>query len=476
MRNYFSKNLIILLIIFIGFYLRFYQINFENYWLDEQASFYSSSPNISFLETLKRNEFIDESNYLLFTLILKSFFNIFGYDPFVGRYIPLIFGVLSIPAIGYLSYLLSNKKNYILAIFLTAINIYLIQYSQELRPYSLVFFLCILNLIFFYKLSSNYPNDQKDYICLFFFILFSLISLTFFPFVLIILFSQIFYAFYIYIFFKKKIKTFLISLPIIVILYMSINYNFIVNIIILSDYIKDIYDQPWMKQVDYKFYYNYFFSRFFGSLIMGSIYLISLIYLIIRFRKKIFIEESKLILLFFILIFSYLIPLIYGYIKVPVLLDRYIAHVLISIIILISLLVFEIENKKIRFFILFIIIISTIINNFIEIKFEKNSKPELVKTVSYIQKTKILNYSLNKTNLPGTILLHNYLNALSKKNNKKIKYYELEKIPKSFSTIWVVCYEPLMGFNCSLPENFTNFWKKTKTKKFYHSQLYLYEK
>ena len=145
MRNYFSKNLIILLIIFIGFYLRFYQINFENYWLDEQASFYSSSPNISFLETLKRNEFIDESNYLLFTLILKSFFNIFGYDPFVGRYIPLIFGVLSIPAIGYLSYLLSNKKNYILAIFLTAINIYLIQYSQELRPYSLVFFLCILN-------------------------------------------------------------------------------------------------------------------------------------------------------------------------------------------------------------------------------------------------------------------------------------------------------------------------------------------
>jgi hypothetical protein len=476
MKIFFSKNLIILSLICIGIFLRFYQINLENYWLDEQASYYSSIPNIPFSETLKRNEFIDESNYLLFTLILKFFYHIFGYDPFLGRYIPLIFGVLSIPAMGYLSYILSNKKNYIFAIFLTTINIYLIQYSQELRPYSFVFFLCLLNLIFFYKLSENYPNSYKDYIFLSLFIIFSLISLTALPFVLVILFSQIFYAFYIHIFFKKKIKTFLISLPIIIILYLLINYDFIVNLIILSDYIKDVYDQPWMNQVSYKFYYNYFFSRFFGSLIMGSIYLISLIYLIIKFKKKIFLEYNKLTLLFFILIFSYIIPLTYGYIKIPILLDRYIAHVLIPIIILISLLIIQIKNKKIKLFILGIITISTVINNFIEIKFEKNSKPEFVKTVNYIQKSNILNYSLKNTDLPGTVLLDNYLKSLSNVNNKEIHYHELEKIPKSISEIWIVCYVPLMGFNCSLPVNFTTVWKKIDSKKFYHSEVYLYKK
>ena len=135
MTNSFQKKIVILFIIFIGFYLRLYQLNFENFWLDEHASFYSSNPNLLFSETLKRNDFIDESNYLMFTFILKFYFKVFGYDPFIARHITLIFGFLSLPLIGYLSYLLSNKKNYIFAIFLTSINIYLIKYSQELRPY-----------------------------------------------------------------------------------------------------------------------------------------------------------------------------------------------------------------------------------------------------------------------------------------------------------------------------------------------------
>mgnify|MGYP007000111092 len=67
---------------------------------------------------------------------------------------------------------------------------------------------------------------------------------------------------------------------------------------------------------------NYFFSRFFGSKIMGAIYLLCLIYLIYTGRKKIFKLEDKNFLLILILILSYVLPLTYGIIKQPILIDR----------------------------------------------------------------------------------------------------------------------------------------------------------
>ena len=53
MKNIFLKNFIIFFIIFVGFYLRFYQLNFEDYWLDEHASFYSANPYFTFIETIE---------------------------------------------------------------------------------------------------------------------------------------------------------------------------------------------------------------------------------------------------------------------------------------------------------------------------------------------------------------------------------------------------------------------------------------
>ena len=144
-------NLIIFLIIFfIGVYLRFYQINFEDYWFDEYCSFWVADPKISFSETLRRSYDINYSNNLFFDLILKYFVKFFGYEPSVGRYLPFVFGVLSIPPIVYLSYQLDKDRSYLFTAFLVSINWYLISYSQETRCYSLAFFLAVLNLIFFF--------------------------------------------------------------------------------------------------------------------------------------------------------------------------------------------------------------------------------------------------------------------------------------------------------------------------------------
>ena len=87
---------------------------------------------------------------------------------------------------------------------------------------------------------------------------------------------------------------------------------------------------------------------------MGLIYLSTLIYLILFFRKKIFYEQNNYLFLIILLFFSYIIPLTYGFIRTPVLTDRYIIFVLIPVLILISCLIFEIKNNYKKFFYFFI--------------------------------------------------------------------------------------------------------------------------
>ena len=46
---------------------------------------------------------------ILFQILLKIYLKIFGYDPEIGRQVPLFFGVLSIPLVGILSYQVSKN-------------------------------------------------------------------------------------------------------------------------------------------------------------------------------------------------------------------------------------------------------------------------------------------------------------------------------------------------------------------------------
>ena len=107
-----SKRNIILVSVFfilIGILLRFYQLNFENYWFDELIDFWVADPNISFNTTFLRRELINDQTPYLFQLFLKIYLKIFGYEPEIGRQIPFLFGILSIPLLGILSYQVSKK-------------------------------------------------------------------------------------------------------------------------------------------------------------------------------------------------------------------------------------------------------------------------------------------------------------------------------------------------------------------------------
>jgi len=259
---------------------------------------------------------------------------------------------------------------------------------------------------------------------------------------------------------------------------------------------------------------------------MGIIYLSTLIYLLVTFRKKIFYTLNKYLLLLFILIFSYIIPLAYGYFKTPILTDRYIIYVLIPILILISSLIFEVTSKKVKIFIFIFLLVPTIINNFMEIKDRKINKPEFKKFLNSLKKNDVKDITVNTNSAISkkaseiqaklvenyiknlkefkkflnsfekndvknlTIntnsaknedaskmlakLVENYVRTLNEFKNENFKIFNLNDVSVDQKMIWVVCYEPIVGFNCSLPDIKKDTWilLETKQNHFLNSRLY----
>ena len=151
--------IIIFFISFLGIFIRAYNINYDNFWFDEILSFWVADPKISIIESWERHRSIEQVPFL-YNLLLKALFEIFSYNVFIGRYLSLIFNILSIFFIIKTSRLLKKNNSYIFSLFLLSFNVYLISYSQELRAYSLVLFLCSTVIYYFFK-SIKCHQEKK---------------------------------------------------------------------------------------------------------------------------------------------------------------------------------------------------------------------------------------------------------------------------------------------------------------------------
>ena len=464
-----NKIIFFLIIISTAFILRIYNLNFEDYWFDEQASFWVADPSLTFSETLERGKKLDQGTGIVFNLLLKTFFSLFDYNPQIGRYFPFTFGLLSIPALCYLTLQLKQDKSYLLVGILSSINFYLISYSQEVRVYSLVFLISILSLILFFKLiEKENEYKKKKYFYSFFYIIISLFGVCLHIFFFIIIFSQFIFLCLNFLFKEKKIIFNILCVLVIPILYLLLMYENLLAQMGIKDF--------WIQQVNLDFFYNFFFSRFFGSKIMGAIYLLVLIYLVYINREKIFNLGDKNFLLILVIFFSYALPLLYSLYKQPILTDRYIIFILVPIFILISVFILEIKNSKTKYIILTIILASSFTNNYIEIFNRKKTKPEFNKVIEYISKTKVKDIVI-KTNLDmiEKMTINYSKNILnSKKNNitflnSKFDYSELENI-------WLLCYKPINNFDCSpKPYAFSN-WEKVDNVEYKLINASLYKK
>lgn len=457
-----QKKYIYLFIIFLtSIILRLYNLNFEDLWYDELASFWIADPNISTIETIERNIEINKGPHLVFSIILKYFFFIFGYNPDIGRLIPLIFGTASVPAIIYLTKMIDKSKAWLFVGFLISINYYSISYSQELRSYSLTFFLCLINLIFFIKILHKHSLLYN-----FLFYLITLLALSNHIFFFIILFTELLFLLLIHR--NDGIKFYILISNI---FFIIVSYLFLMHDALSAQLaIKEF----WIEQVKVDFFINYYFSRFFGSKIMGLIYLSTLLYLLWCKRNILINKSNKLFLFLLIIINCYFLPVTYGFIKIPILTDRYIIFVLIPILILISILIFKLENRKTRNTILLILVLSTFVNNYIEIFNRKNTKPEFKKSILFIKNSNSSIYMLADNVNQNDKFVLNYIKRINPKNIELELYDDVNK--SSVKSVWVICYLPITDFNCNKPLNLNNNFIMKKDKSFNLIKLVYYEK
>jgi hypothetical protein len=459
------KNIKFLFIIFcvsFGITTRVYNLNFDNLWFDEIVSFWVSEPTISFKESYHRN-FLAEKQPFFFNFLLKILHQIFGYSPNVGRYFSSTMGILSIFSVTYLSKILSKNNAYLITLFLISTNIFLIIYSQETRVYMTMFFLGSINLILFFKLIDAHETKMHLNKITIFFILSNIIMILSGPLTLIIFFSIVLFSIINYFKFKKYFKNLHLALGIISL--------FIIIYIPYYVFNTQAYDEftVWTKHPDLKFYTNFYFSKFFGSRLVGLIHLILLTYLVIIFRKNIFYSFNKKLLLVIMIFLSYFLPITFGYLYFPLIFPKYIIFVIIPIILIISHLIFEIKKKYKKNFLIFLLIFFTLGNHFGEstIKQFYNErppyKPEFVSSLNYIQNsdnkkfTFDMDFNKNEKKVFYKSLI-NYSKILIDDERLDIFYeeeFQLDKISSKY--IWVICLPTVSPSKCTSLQSGSKF-------------------
>tara|TARA_B100001057_G_C22821208_1_gene939509 strand:+ start:14 stop:1405 length:1392 start_codon:yes stop_codon:yes gene_type:complete len=452
------NKIIYLFLIILGILTILYQINLDDLWLDEMASFWIADPTLSYSEFIERQKLVDWHNPILFNIILKNFLNLVGYNPELSRYLPFVFGALSFFVIGQITYQEKKDNSFILTTFLACSSIYIIKYSQELRPYSLLLLTSLLNILFYIVLLNDTEKKIKN---IFYFILFSVLNYSVNPFALIIFFSQIFYSCFRFIFFRNSIKRYFVIYIVISLLYLVFNYNYLLYQITFENYmlsgdIKNVID-------------GLYFPRFFGSKIMGYFFLILLLSLIFIKRKIFFLNNNNYLFFLIIIIFSYLVPLAYGLVKTPVMHDRYIIFVLIPIFVIIPLLINEIKNIKVKKYLVTFIILITLSNHYIEIFQRLNTKPEFKKTLDHINGMKTENIVLNLQE--PSFLVFNYIKNL-KISQLNFIYSEYDDPLPQKRKFWLLCYSTDPNFLCEFKNKDNLKIINTKKNLFVETKLY----
>ena len=261
------------------------------------------------------------------------------------------------------------------------------------------------------------------------------------------------------------------------------------SVIFITFFILNTTHQPiWIENIDWKFFTNFFFSKFFGSRIVGGIYLLILIYLIVKYIKNILFESNLEMFLLISIFFSYLIPIVYSYIFNPAVVDRYLIYLVLNIVLLMIMLIDKIESKKLKLFLCTVLIISTIGNFFTETTFKQFfkertvHKPDLKSVLLEINKSSSVYVTLNleKTYLSKNEISNafgNYLENYSKIDDLKIEFFNYLVIDKEkySKKIWIICLNDLNGDNCEIPAIFTKF-KTIKESSFNSVNVKLIEK
>lgn len=155
MKKKMYTSFIMIMIVSLSFLLRIYRAGDKSIWLDEGFSVSNSKNPILTIMT-------SPDPHSLYFLILHFWTKLFGYSELSIRFPSIIFGVLSVYVIFKLGEVIfDNESIGILSAFIVSISRYHIQYSQDARPYSLLFLFVLLSNYYFIKILKEMKGEQN---------------------------------------------------------------------------------------------------------------------------------------------------------------------------------------------------------------------------------------------------------------------------------------------------------------------------
>ena len=126
-----------------------------------------------------------------------------------------------------------------------------------------------------------------------------------------------------------------------------------------------------------------------------------------------------------------------------------------------------------------LIIVSTVVNLFFEIKLRDETKPEFNQLLQILEQSEVKkltlyvdNKKIDKTTLE---IMNNYIQSTTVFKINDFKLYDFYNIPADVKKIWIVCYESFTGYDCGIPSNKTMYWTLLDNKKLHLLKVKLYE-
>ncbi len=423
----YKKIYIYLLFTAIAFICRYYLFSGRDSWHDEWHSIYVADPSIANKLTLQRfygdkgDSFLTEFYPSLYLFILKYFYMIFGYTDDNGRWLSIIFGTMSVPLAMYLTEILSNsKKIYFVGLLLT-FNLFLVWQSLEIRAHSIFISATLINVILFYKILKD-----RSLTAYFIYFVSSVFLLSLWPITGAVFFGKTIYLVKEYLIKKKiEIKIFIIF-GLILITYIFLNI----------DYLKFNLARDFHYTGLYKsFFVNFHFRSFFGSIILGGMFLIIFSFLFFKNIKEIIFLNTKDNILIYIILSSYFLTLLYTLMRASIMSPKYVLFILPLIIIWIGTKIDKISkknnSKKIEILLIicsFLFFLTNINNSPIDRPPTKKILNEMIKSdIQYIVSSE--NEVFNNYLRTKTIVVQN--NMIVLKNE--------DAIPKNINNFWFIC-------------------------------------
>ncbi|MFO7888934.1 MAG: glycosyltransferase family 39 protein [bacterium] len=152
-----QQTILFFLILFLGIFLRLYNLGKECLWFDEAITYFRAV--LGFSEIIKNSYGWDvhpPTYYLIIHFVVQL-----GNSEIFLRLFSTLCGIAALPLFYSLTNSVLGKREAIIATLFLALSVFHIRYSQEARVYSFFFLVSLISFLFFYK--AVFHQNKQDW-------------------------------------------------------------------------------------------------------------------------------------------------------------------------------------------------------------------------------------------------------------------------------------------------------------------------